>query len=376
YTQYKGKVFVASQPNLFSHVMPLQNGERLSSYFESTYARTTLEHWIPSGCSLYERIHHLVPNHALCFSTLKQIRYWPKQPICQKPVNVIVDEASDLLRKLLIAGNKRFKLALPLTAGWDSRTILSASRSISNDVYFYTLQYRDLNNNSPDIKIPKELLRSLGLDHHIIDCRKEVSKVFRELYEHNTSLSHFNDWGKIAYGMSDMYPEERVCLKGNCSEIVRCFYYPSGTHQGFNSPNQINALEKGWNEIPFVCDQISTWFSEAREASAKANVDILDLFYWEHRMGSWQAQSQLEWDIVQEAYTPFNHRGLIEVMLAASTKYRCAPNYLLHKMIMTSLWPDAINVPINPPTKKMLLKKILHRMGLYQIAKKVHNRLL
>jgi hypothetical protein len=355
--------------------MPLEGGERFFSYLESTYARSNREHWIPSGCSLHERIYHLVPNHTLCFSTFEQIRYWPKKPIFQKNVNEVVAEASDLLCKLIIAGSKRFKLAMPLTAGWDSRILLSALKGISNEVYFYTLQYRNLDDNSPDIRIPRKLLRSLGLVHHIIDCQKEVPTVFRQLYQYNTSISHFDDWGKIAYGMSNMYPEERVCIKGNCSEIARCFYYKFGTHQEIHSPEQIIALENGWNAIPFVCDQISNWFSDAREVSDKANIDILDLFYWEHRMGSWQAQSQLEWDIAQEAYTPFNHRGLIEVMLAASTKYRCAPNYLLYKMVMTSLWPDVTREPINPETTKILLKNVLHRIGLYKIAKKVRNRL-
>ena len=127
YTKYKGKVFVGSQPLIFKQVLPLRNGERLSSYIRSSYAKTHIEHWIPSGSSLFEEVYHLIPNHYLRFSTLEQIRYWPKRILPQKRVNEVVAEASDLLKKLMIAANNRFKLALPLTAGWDSRILLSAS---------------------------------------------------------------------------------------------------------------------------------------------------------------------------------------------------------------------------------------------------------
>jgi hypothetical protein len=374
YTQYKGKLYVGSQPNIFKHVIPLEDGERLSSYLKSEYVKKEKEHWIPSGCSLYEEVYHLIPNHALRFSTLEQIRYWPKGIISQKSVDEVVMEASGLLSKLMLAANKRFKLALPLTAGWDSRALLSASKSISNEVYFYTLQYRFLNARSSDIRIPRKLLRSLGLPHNVIDCRKIVPEEFSEIYQQNTTPAHMDDWGKIAYGMFDTYPQERVCLKGNCSEIVRCFYYESGTHEEIKSPGQIIALERGWNTIPFINDQISTWFNEACEASAQANKDILDLFYWEHRMGSWQAQGQLEWDIVQEAFTPFNHRGLIETILTVPTKFRCAPNYLFYQIMMEVLWPEVMSQPVNPKTAIMLLKNGLRYLGVYEIIKKVYKQ--
>jgi hypothetical protein len=359
YTKYNGGLFVGSQPEIFKHVMPLGDGERLDSYFNSAHTRMRREYWIPSGCSIYEGVYHLVPNHCLRFSTLEQIRYWPKRKISRRPADEAAAEASGLLSRLMIAANNRFSLALPLTAGWDSRTLLSALKGISSDVYFYTLQYREMSDRSNDIRIPKRLLRSLGLQHNVIDCRRPVPDEFREIYKRNTSLAHMDDWGKIASGMLGVYPQERVSIKGNCSEIARCYFYKSGSHEEIKSPDRIIALVRGWDEIPFVCDQISAWFAEAREASFKANIDILDLFYWEHRMGSWQAQSQLEWDIVQEAYTPFNHRGLIEAMLSVDAGFRCAPGYDLYKMIIKALWPEVMRLPVNPmPMRRRFFKKI------------------
>jgi hypothetical protein len=377
YTRYKGNVVVGSQPLLLREVVPLREGMRHASYVNSAYVGTHTEHWIPSGCSLYENVYHLVPNHYLRFSTHEQTRYWPNRCLPQRDVGEVAAEAADLLQRLLVAANNRFKLALPLTAGWDSRLLLSASKSISDQIYFYTLQYRDLDSRSNDIKIPNQILRSLGLHHNLIDCRKTVSEEFRGVYVRSASLAHMDDWGTIANGMTAAYPQDRVCVKGNCSEIARCFYYKSGKHEPITSADQLIALENGWRDIGFICDQVSTWYGEARGAAAGANIDILDLFYWEHRMGSWQAQSQLEWDIVQEAYTPYNHRRLLELLLSTPAALRSAPSYSLYKMMCMAMWPEVMRHPVNPRARadriKRAMKRMLRRLSLYEAARRAYR---
>ena len=382
YMKYKGKIFIGSQPFIFKEVLPLKDGERLASYLGSSYVKADIEYWIPSGCSLYEDVYHLVPNHYLSFSTFEQTRYWPREKLPQKPVNEVVVEASDLLKKIIIAANSRFKLAMPLTAGLDSRMLLSASKSISNDIYFYTLQYRDLDFESADISIPKKLLQSLGLTHHLIDCRKTVPESFRDIYQRDTSRAHMNDLGNIAYGMSDSYPQDRVAVKGNASDIGKCAYFPFGIHEPIHSHEQILALVDGWQTQPFICDQISAWYDQASEVALETNMDILDLFYWEHRMGSWLAQSQLEWDIVQEVYTPFNHRELLELLLSTPVNSRNMFNRSLYIKIIKALWPEVLRQPINPHKKYWLirikyeLKRILIYVGIYKNVKKLYKRLL
>src|SRR5690606_5525378 len=108
---------------------------------------------------------------------------------------------------------------------------------------------------------------------------------------------------------------ERLCVKGCCAEVARCFYYPNGKHRTIRDMEDFIHLEQGWDSLEFVHEAISNWFFRARDAAERNRVDLLDLFYWEHRMGGWQAQSQLEWDISIEQYSPFNNRQLLETML-------------------------------------------------------------
>ena len=83
------------------------------------------------------------------------------------------------------------------------------------------------------------------------------------------------------------------------------------------------------------------------------------MFYWEHRIGSWQAQSQLEWDTVQEVFSPFNSRELIEIMLSVDSSKRKSKRPLLYLDSISYLWKELLDVPINPVTIKTKLKKIL-----------------
>ncbi len=339
---------------------------------ESEYKKNTVEHWIPSGFSIYDNIYHLVPNHYLQFSTFRQERYWPKKKLKKMELDDAVDKASKLLQKLMVAANNRFKLALPLTAGWDSRVILSASKNIAPNLFFYTLQYRDLQLKSNDIRIPKELLYLLGYKHNIIDCRQENNSEFSDIYKKNVSMSH-EDWEKIAYGMLDSYPSDRICVKGNAAEIGRLSGLSSRSIESVD--DIIDYIVPGWDTVPYIRKQLSPWYIKTHTVASEYEIDLHNLFYWEHRMGSWQAQSQLEWDIVQEAFTPFNHRGLLELTLGVSSKYRSAPKYILYQKIAKKLWPEVMKYPINPPENmKERLTKILFYFGLKETARKIYKK--
>jgi hypothetical protein len=261
-------------------------------------------------------------------------------------------------------------LAFTLTAGWDSRIILSSCKDIIHDITFYTLRYRNMNDRHMDIRIPMSLSKSLNLNFDIFDCQKDISPEFRKIYESNTDMAHINDWGEIAFGMSKTYPQKKVAVKGNCSEIGRCFYFPDGKLKNNLTENDFLLLEQGWGKLNFIKEEIRKWNESVKENSF--NYNLYDLFYWEHRMGSWQAQSQLEWDIVQEVFTPFNSRELLDLMLSIDTSKRKKNNPSLYIDSINYLWKDTLCEPINPKNKiRSLVVNILKKTGLFPILKKM-----
>jgi len=376
YTLSKNEVYAASQPLLIGKVLKLQHKKIYNDYFNSDYVKNKKEHWIPSGLSFYKDVHHLVPNHYFRSSEKSQTRYYPHKNLPKRRYKESLNEFSTLLKNIVTTAHGHLDLAFSLTAGWDSRILLSCCKEIHESVTFYTLKYRDYPESHMDMRTPKLLSDRLKLKHEILDCQQGISEEFSLLYKQNTDMAHLNDWGKIAYGMLKTYPQDKVAVKGNCSEIGRCSSYPDGNHKVSITHLDVVQLVKGWSELKFIEDHIKSWLDEINNNIY--DYLIFDLFHWEHLEGSWQAQSQLEWDIVQETFTPFNSRELLDLMLQISTNYRTFHNPALFVDAMKSLWEDVLAEPINNrPVKSRwhnIRSSLLKRTGLATPLYKMVNK--
>src|SRR5258708_2619610 len=106
-------------------------------------------------------------------------------------------------------------------------------------------------------------------------------------------------------------------------------------------------------ESAFVLTAYDRWLAGIDRSG---NLDMFDLLFWEQRMGSWQAMAQLEWDIVQDVFTPFNCRNLLTHFLSVDRKYRIPQNPILYTELMRLLWPEVLSEPINPAKNKTSVK--------------------
>ena len=376
YNINKDGIHLASQPELFKLIFNLADSKEREEYFNSDYVKKTKEHWLPCGITLFKNVHQLLPNFYFDTALNKEIRYWPnaKHKIVTRTLEEGATALANLLSKTMKAANNRFELAAAMTAGLDSRLLLSATKNIAQDVFFYTLKYRNLNINSADIKIPRTILKNLGLVHHVIDCSKEASNSFLKIYQKNTSNSHLNDWGTIANGISEGFPRNRVAVRGNCVEIGRSAYFQKLKLNGDISAQQLIGIVPGWKEFSFLEEYLSEWLSDLAQFE-KMGYDIRDLFYMEHRVGSWQAQSQLEWDIAQEIFIPFNNREIIDIMLSVDSKFRNKQDFSFFTDSINLLWPEVLSEPINPISKKEKIKghikSTLISLSLFKMIKKL-----
>jgi len=370
FANHDGYTHIASDPLLLGLAIPLIKGKKWDDYQASIHKKENDEHWIPAGGSLYDNVFHLIPNHYLNVSNSEQIRFWPNRKISAYSTDEASQKAALILSGSILAASKRFKLALPLTAGWDSRAVLAASRHVASDLFLYTLQYGALTSGSYDLRIPAKLLSRLGYEHHLIECGKDAyDEEFMSVYMANSAMAHFFDWGKIAFSLYQKYPSDMVCLKGAGAGIVRCNYYSSGKHDPILNSDQLLGLVPGWDKLSFVRESMEKWFIQAKEIHAISSYDILDLFCWEQRVGNWQSQSQVEWDIALEQFTPFSNRELLDTLLGVKTADRCYPGYIVFEKMIVKLWPEVMKEPINPSFKGMV-KNVLSKFGVLDLVLK------
>ena len=118
-------------------------------------------------------------------------------------------------------------------------------------------------------------------------------------------------------------------------------------------------LFSGFYRNPYVREQLGIWYPGARQYAQDNGYSLLDLFYWEQRMGHWGGQFLAEQDIAMEEITPYNNRILINSLIQVNYKKRRSPNYTFYQKLIQTLWPEALSEPINPD--KSYLKKIAKR---------------
>ncbi len=365
-------IWCASQPGIIAEVLHLgMDPDAVTEYINSDVYKKWEEYLWPGDSTPYKEISHLLPNHWLRLTTGRCYRYWPDSKLEKVSLEEAVEKNSRILKGLMKSASNRFELALAITAGWDTRLILASLKEISDTIYYFTISHKD---NAPDTTIPPMLLSKFGLKHTTVKYPSRMDDEFENIYKRNVTTAH-DWWGNMAQALYNVYPQDRVCIKGNAAEITRVrFRVPKGggvtakSLARFTSFQYSDEMEKN----PFVMRFWEKWLSQLGETY---NVHILDLFYWEHWAGNFAAMTQSEADIVQEVFTPYNCRRLLMNMLAVDERYRDHDVPILYRELIFNLWPELLTVAVNPgsrgwpgmSTRALFTKKVLMKAHLYHL---------
>lgn len=369
------QLWCGSQPGIIADILKLDVDEEAREFMNSVSYRSNEEYNWPGDASPYREIRHLLPNHYLKLDGGECYRYWPAKYLSELSMDDCVNENAPLLLGLMHSAFNRFKLALSVTAGRDTRLILAGAKDISRRVLFFTMMHPKLNENSADIRIPSTLLARLRLEHNVISCECPMEEEFARIYKQNVTEAH-ELYGIMAQGLYFHYPEERVCVKGNAIGIAKCVYQNSpqvviGGERKINANTLANLIDAG--DSVFAVKACDKWLLDAKDTY---NIDILDLYKWEIREGNWQAMSQLEWDIVQEVFVPYNCRTFLVNMLSVREEHRGPPGYELHDALIRRLWPEVLEEPMNPQRngewrrlseRALWVRNALMKAGVYQL---------
>jgi hypothetical protein len=372
YVRKNNEIWCASQSSLLSYCLniELDDNDLLTNFIKSSEFEMQ-EKFLPGDSTLYRDVKHLIPNHYLDLNLGKSIRYYPSEHFKNIQMNDAIEFASKILQGSMVNANKRFNLMLAITGGLDSRVALAASKDIKQDIFYYLMKFDNLNDNHLDIQIPSKLLPKLNLNFNLLELDKNIDENFEKRFNENVSCSR----NKLKYGAYICYKEfkDKVRISGHGSEIGRNFYYG---YYNRKIDAELLAEISGYKNNEFAILHFKEWLFDAEDTCKKYNMNILDLFYWEQRMGKWGALGSSEFEIANEEFILFNNRQLLNTILQVDEKYRIDPNYILYKKIINRLWPSTLSTPINGKSKldiyiKYFAKYLLKKMHLFDIAKKV-----
>jgi hypothetical protein len=364
-------IWVGSQPGIIAEVLHLELDEEAVSQFAGSEMYTEWQECVwPGDDTPYKEVSHLLPNHYLNLRNGLCQRYWPDRALEKVSLEEAVEEQSRLLAQLVKSAAQRYDLGFTITAGWDSRLLLAASREVSDRSFYFSL-WRP--GSEKDAIVPSRLLPKLGLNHHIIHYPEAMDEKFEKIFMRNNTYAH-GLWGRMAEGLFNDYPAGRLCVKGNASEILRTrFRLPEGQRLTAEDLCMFSGFGYGpqMAKIAYANRSWSKWL-QAVEGADIYNVHVLDLYYWEHWAGNFGAMTQSEWDIVQEVYTPYNSRSLLVKLLSVPEKYRDHDDPILYREMAKRLWPEVLSEPVNPRDEDRTLrgkvKSLLVRNNLYQFV--------
>ena len=361
--KYSQDVWCSSQPKMIANLLNLELDREAVDFVESGEIRENREYWWPGDASPYKEIKRLLPNHYLDLGTGVCHRYWPDNHLRSLEFNDAVELIMRHMTGLIKSASNRFDVVISLTAGWDSRLVLAASKEISHRISYMTVKQLGMAEDDADIRIPSNLLLKLGLKHDILRGRAEINNEFKRILEMSLTFAH-DFWAPDVEAIFEYYAQRKVVIVGSVSEVVRC--KSKSVDRLDVTPEMLSSIT-GMGRNPFAIKSFQGWLDGVGEIY---NLDILRLFHWEQRVGSWLSMCQAEFSMAwQDIFTPYNCRNLLINMLSVDEKYRRPPEYRLYADLILRLWPEVLCEPINPPRKRTLkgrMKNFVKRLKLPQ----------
>ena len=341
---FGGRPWCASQPSLLPE--PVRGvPDQEARDFLRRFAAISPEYWWPTDRTQWIGARRLLPNHLLDLANGTVRRWWPSVPLHEPPVEEILATARRILEGTMQAAARRFRLALALSAGLDSRVVLAASHSIADQLQVYSGRRQSMSADHMDLGVPERLAAKLGLNHAVIAQPAVMSPAVTEALALNAPDVHALRAPGVQAELC-AFGRELVGVTGNVSEVARVHYRKRGEVDAELLDGAALAALMAMPPDEFAARAMDEWLADAGRPEG---FDVLDLCYWENRCGSWLSGNCLEFDVAwRDVLMPFNNRQLLELMLAVPADKRAGPTPELYYALIEAMWPEALSEPVNP----------------------------
>lgn len=297
--------------------------------------------WYPFGITSRQNVWRLLPNHCLDLTTWQTTRYWPTQTdfYAQADPATAIQTIIDTTQRILQAVAQDRRIYLTLTAGRDSRMILACAKPILDRASFFTFT---IGRDTADAHIARRLAKRYRLDHQ--ELRKEYAteaQIQSWLLQTGQSVS-----GEIA----KMHPtlrhldHTRMLMTGMAGEVGRGFYWrPDDTATTRLSVSDLIARCHLPSHPRFI-PAAQAWLDELPTTNL---FFMLDLLYWEQRLGAWGGPQGYGGDaagIMWQVF-PLAHRSAFTAMLSLPVAYRQEQRLAIE--ICRTAWPELLDLPFN-----------------------------
>lgn len=294
---------------------------------------------MPYDLTIWKDIKRLLPNHYLCLSCGKAVRF-VNQHVKQSVLTP--DEATEnimpYMKRLADYYMNRFSVACALTSGRDSRAVL-AVLGCNKQMPIYTMRHNEFSEMTPDIVVPKQIADYIHLNYQQI---KDVKLTEEDFTEADTVLGKGNYSSRtlmLAHTINHYFGKNAVINGDIIGQVGKCSLHRDIPYC-FASPSYF--LCKLHNYTKEAKEALKLWMKDIKQSDE--HVNSFDLFSIENRMGVWAANENEVYNLIGQYYLNiFNSRSIMYEWTRVDRKKRKVS--AIHLSIIKMLHPELLNIP-------------------------------
>lgn len=310
-----------------------------------------------------KNIRHLLPNHYINLNKKETSRFYPIKAISELPLDEVARRASSMIKGYIKAMSLRHNTAIAVTGGYDSRVLFLASLETKSK--YYVTKHPNMTDSHYDISIPRLLTSLYNKDFHVVPENLNTNNDLNKEYCNSIDFPRY-------LNLADKILEDHAIINGNISEVARNYY---GYYDHVSSEDL--AFLIGYSDYKFPSKQYDIYLKKNNTLFERTGYHLLDMFYWEEKMGNWAAKAKTESSALGDTVvSPFNSRDLLTILLSVKRKYRDAHfNRLYDRIIfhLSSGNKSVLEIPVNPGRKQRIIR-IMKKLGIYNLYRNIGLR--
>jgi len=326
-----GPAVVASHAEIVARLSGLSMADYFIPFITSrNYVQRDVK-YLPGLLTPYDDVLQLTPNTKLRFGAQTIERYWPRE---DKGAAVSRGESAAFLAAHLdgmasYLKEKGSRPAVGLTAGTDSRGVFAAVKDLDPFLFTYVRSEKGDIRASKDARVAQEIADLYSLRVHVwgIPNRlslKQVDNAFSYAFRRATGYYRGpgSPWLEILHD-TDLNTDNATFVRGFGGEIMRGFYQANSKRITRVNKYQFSDMYDVNAGSPVTRNAFEDMIvrTELNE-NTLAGYDPNDLFYWEHRMGTWGSVSMAEADMAAPSMVAYNSRNLYSMFMALDESER------------------------------------------------------
>ncbi|MBC8266551.1 MAG: hypothetical protein H8E84_06245 [Flavobacteriales bacterium] len=302
----------------------------------------------------FKDLHQLVSNHCLNIKNNSIERVFPRKKREELTQELASKKLIPIFNHLTALIEKRHTVYSSLTAGYDSRLLMAATKNISDKVKYYTFKLPNKKEDYIDYTLPKKITSDLGLNYSFVRIKELPNKTKEQIlnsYDY-PKMRPFEQYRDIF----TKNEKSNILLVGFVSEVAKNYLESVTVKNGKDVVRAVHLPDNNYLEKYY-----QDWLDKNQNIITTYNYEILDFIHWEQDITNFAGQNTYYAHHYVRLFSIFNSREILKIMLSVPKEKRDGKSPIFFRYLIKNMWSELTDYPFNPTLKDkgiLFMKKI------------------